>query len=65
MESGFGYEVRRVRIHTSEADARLAESLDSLAYTVGNNLVFGKSTISAKYNSGKKLLAHELMHAIK
>ena len=41
MELRFGHSFGDVRVHTSTAAAESARSLDALAYTVGNDIVFG------------------------
>lgn len=42
MESRFGYDFSRVRIHADEGAAIFSSSINSLAYTLGKNIVFGK-----------------------
>lgn len=62
MEGCFGHDFSRVRVH---ADARAAESalaLNSLAYTVGRDVVFGPGQYAPGTTQGRKLLAHELTH---
>ena len=64
MESRFGHDFSRVRIHT---DARAAESagmLEARAYTAGNSVVFGGGQYAPGKNSGLGLLAHELTHVV-
>jgi Domain of unknown function (DUF4157) len=53
-----------VRIHTGEKAASSAESINALAFTVGNNIVFGKGQYNPGTVEGKKLLAHELTHVV-
>ncbi|MGB7953816.1 MAG: DUF4157 domain-containing protein, partial [Candidatus Nitrosopolaris sp.] len=64
MESSFGFDFSRVRIHTSDTSARLANSLNAYAFTVGNNIVFGQGQYNPNTIEGKKLLAHELTHVV-
>jgi outer membrane protein OmpA-like peptidoglycan-associated protein len=64
MELRFGHSFGDVRVHTSTAAAESAHSLDALAYTVGNDIVFGSGRYSPESNSGRYLLAHELTHTI-
>ncbi len=65
MESRFGYDFSNVRIHAdSENITRSAESINALAYTVGNNIVFGKGQFQPSSQTGKILLAHELTHIV-
>ncbi|UCE50620.1 MAG: DUF4157 domain-containing protein [Phycisphaerales bacterium] len=64
MESRFGHDFSKVRIHT---DARSAESVQAVrarAYTVGNDVVFGTGQYSPQSPEGKRLLAHELTHVV-
>jgi hypothetical protein len=64
MESRFGHDFGRVRVH---ADARAAESarqVGALAYTVGRNVVFGAGQLATGSASGIRLLAHELTHVV-
>src|SRR5205807_5476625 len=44
------------------ADA--AEAVDSLAYTVGQQVVFGEGRYAPYSSQGMQLLAHELTHTI-
>jgi hypothetical protein len=64
MESGFGYDFSRVRIHTDERAAESAQSVNALAYTVGQDIVFGPGQYASRTNEGQRLLAHELTHVI-
>jgi hypothetical protein len=63
MESRFGYDFGNVRIHTGEKASKSAQSVNALAYTIGNNIVF-EGRYLPKSKSGKKLLAHELTHVV-
>lgn len=62
METRFGYDFNNVRIHTTSQAAKSAESLNALAYTVGNDIVFGEGQFNPHTYEGKKILAHELTH---
>jgi len=63
MEPRFGYDFSNVRIYAeSEAYSRSTDSINALAYTLGNSIVFGKGQYSPLTSEGKKLLAHELTH---
>lgn len=64
MESRFGFDFGNVRIHSDEHAAKSAEAVNARAYTVGNDVVFGKNEYSPGTASGKYLLAHELTHVI-
>lgn len=41
MESRFGFDFSKVRIHFDETSARSAEQLEAVAYTIGQDIVFG------------------------
>jgi hypothetical protein len=64
MESRFGYDFSKVRIHAGERAARSAASINALAYTVGNDIIFGDGQYRPSTLKGKALLAHELTHVI-
>ncbi len=58
MESRFHHDFSAVRVHTGSRAAESARAVDSLGYTVGQDIVFA----SPQY--GRDLLAHELTHVI-
>lgn len=62
FESRFDHDFSQVRIHNDGTAARSAGAIDALAYTVGNDVVFGKGQFSPHSESGRRLLAHELTH---
>lgn len=64
MEDKFGYDFSTVKIHDDAVAARSAQSVNALAYTSGNDIVFNKGQYTPDTNSGKKLLAHELTHVV-
>jgi Domain of unknown function (DUF4157) len=64
MESRFGIDFSNVRIHTDARAAESAEAINALAYTVGQNIVFGKRQYAPSTKVGKRLLAHELVHTV-
>lgn len=64
MESRFGHDFGRVRVHTgSRADAA-ARSIQARAFTLGRDVVFGAGQYAADSNAGRHLIAHELAHVI-
>jgi hypothetical protein len=64
MESRFGHDFGRVRVHTgSRADAA-ARSIQARAYTLGRDVVFGAGQYAADSTAGRRLIAHELAHVI-
>jgi hypothetical protein len=64
MEKRFGYDFSNVKIHTDSVAAKSAGSINALAYTSGNNIVFNSGQYSPDTDSGKKLLVHELTHVV-
>lgn len=64
MESGFGHDFSKVRIHADAKAGASARAVHSLAYTVGNDLVFGPGQYSPRTAQGTKLIAHELTHVV-
>jgi hypothetical protein len=64
MESRFGYDFSKVHIHKDERAAKSAQSVNALAYTVGQDIVFAPSQYAPKTREGQKLLAHELTHVL-
>lgn len=64
MESRFGCDFGRVRLHTDERAASLAESLNARAFTVSPDIVFGANEYAPQTAEGGRLLAHELAHTI-
>src|SRR5262249_38136919 len=43
MEATLGHDFGDVRVHTDDAAARAAESLDARAFTLGSRIAFGES----------------------
>ncbi len=64
MEPRFGYDFSGVRVHTDARAAESAHAVNALAYTVGQNMVFGQGQYSTATSSGRRLLAHELTHTV-
>ena len=63
MEARFGHDFSRVRVHTDDRAAESARAVRALAYTVGQDIVFGRGQF-APTPAGRRLLAHELAHTI-
>lgn len=63
-EPRFGRDFSNVRIHTDSVAAKSAQSINALAYTTGNNIVFNSGQYSPESDGGKKLMAHELTHVV-
>jgi hypothetical protein len=64
MGARFGHDFGQVRVHTDEKAAESAQSVNALAYTVGQDVVFGQGQYTPGTSEGKKLLAHELTHVV-
>ncbi len=64
MENRIGYDFSRVKIHTDTVATKSAQSINALAYTSGNSIVFNEGQYSPNTENGKKLLAHELTHVV-
>jgi hypothetical protein len=64
MEGRFGYDFSNVKIHTDTVAAKSAQSINALAYTSGNSIVFNNDQYSPNTNNGRRLLAHELTHVV-
>jgi hypothetical protein len=64
MECRFGLPFADVRIHNGPAAAAAAERLNARAFTFGNNIVFGAGEYAPATPTGRRLLAHELVHVV-
>ncbi len=64
FESRMGYDFSDVKLHTDAAANQSAKSINALAYTNGNNVVFAADQYQPNTESGKRLLAHELTHVV-
>ncbi len=64
MERRFGHDFSRVRVHTDAKSAESARAVNALAYTVGQNVVFGTGRYAPGHGDGRQLIAHELAHVV-
>jgi len=64
MEPRFEHDFSRVRVHTDARAAESARAVNALAYTLGQNAVFGAGQFAPGTTAGKQLLAHELTHVV-
>ncbi len=62
MEPRLGHDFSQVRVHVGDQADSSARSLDALAYTAGNDIVFRAGQYSPNTEDGRRLLAHELAH---
>jgi len=60
----FGHDFGKVRVHTDNAAAESARSVNALAYTVGRDVVFAAGQFAPDTRAGQALLAHELTHVV-
>jgi hypothetical protein len=64
METSFGHDFSRVRVHTDTRAAESARQVQAAAYTVGQQIVMGAHRPSLHAPEGRSLLAHELTHTL-
>jgi hypothetical protein len=64
METAFGRDFSGVRVHRDSEAAELSLQLSALAFTDGNHIYFGNGRYDPEGSSGKRLLAHELVHVV-
>ncbi len=64
IESRFGRDFSQVRVHTDARAAESAQAVNALAYTVGQNVVFGRGQYAPGTMEGRRLLMHELTHVL-
>lgn len=62
MESRFGEDFGRIRVHADDRAAKSAAAVGASAYTVGNHVVFGQRKYAPGTVETQRLLAHELRH---
>lgn len=63
-EPRFGHDFSDVKIYTDAAASESAQSINALAYTTGNNIVFNTGQYNPASTGGRQLLAHELTHVV-
>ena len=64
FEPRFRHDFSEVRAHTDAAAAESARAVNALAYTVGQDVVFGAEQYAPQTSDGRRLFAHELVHTI-
>ncbi len=64
MESRFGHDFSRVRIHTDATAGQACAAVRAHAFTVGSEIVFAAGQFAPGAGAGDHLLAHELTHVI-
>jgi uncharacterized protein DUF4157 len=64
MESAFGYDFSRVRVHTDAKAAELSSDLRARAFTIGSDVAFRAGEYRPGTLIGDALIAHELAHVV-
>ncbi|MDY7091995.1 MAG: DUF4157 domain-containing protein [Acidobacteriota bacterium] len=64
MESRFGHDFSRVRVHNDSSSHAAAQSIRARAFTHGQNIFFAQGSYRPGTSQGRKLLAHELTHTL-
>jgi uncharacterized protein DUF4157 len=64
FEPRMNYDFSDVQLHTNSEANESAKSINALAYTHSNNIVFGTNNYQPGTAEGKKLMAHELTHVM-
>lgn len=64
MESRFGHDFSRVRVHTDTKAAQSARLVNASAYTVGHDVAFATGQYEPRTSKGQELIAHELTHTL-
>ncbi|HBL58851.1 MAG TPA: hypothetical protein DDZ80_10140 [Cyanobacteria bacterium UBA8803] len=64
MEPRFNADFSNVKIHTGDNAARLNRQVNAQAFTMGNQIFFGRNKFQPDSQEGKELIAHELTHTI-
>ena len=64
FEPRFGVNFGNVRVHTGAQAEEAADSIGAKAFTLGNDIAFGRGQYSPSSGEGRELLAHELTHTV-
>jgi hypothetical protein len=64
VEPRLGHDLSGVRVHADESAARSARDVNALAYTVGQDIVFGAGQYRPADPEGRRLITHELVHVV-
>ncbi len=64
MESRFGHDFGKVRVHRDGQAAASAAAVQARAYTVGHQIVLGSAAVNAGSAEALPLLGHELAHVV-
>ena len=64
MEPRFGHDFGQVRVHTDARAAASAQAVGAVAYTTGQDVVFGAGRYAPGTTEGRRIVAHELAHVV-
>jgi hypothetical protein len=64
FEPRMGYDFSNVKLHTNSEANQSAKSINALAYTHSNHIVFGTNQYQPNTEVGQRLMAHELTHVV-
>ena len=64
MELRFGHDFGQVRVHSDAGASQSADAVNARAYSVGDDLVFGRGEYAPGTAQGRSLIAHELAHVV-
>jgi hypothetical protein len=64
MGASLGYDFSDVRVHTGHEADELNRQLSARAFTIGTDIFFSQGTYAPASISGRKLIAHELIHVV-
>ncbi len=64
LETRFGYDFSRVRVHTDARGAEAARAVRAHAYTQGEHIVFAGGRYTLGTEEGLRLVGHELAHVV-
>ncbi|MGQ4401304.1 DUF4157 domain-containing protein [Streptomyces hayashii] len=64
MESRFAVDFSRIRVHADAMAADSARAMSAKAYTFGHHIAFARGQYAPGTAAGRRLLAHELAHAV-
>ncbi|OHT43385.1 eCIS core domain-containing protein [Flavobacterium tructae] len=64
MESGFGADFGKVKVHNDSNAVQMNKELGSQAFANGNDIYFNEGKYNTNSTAGKHLLAHELTHTL-
>ena len=64
LEDGLGDSLDGVRVHIDSEATQLADAVEAVAFTSGQDIFFGAGTYQPGTSQGMELLAHEAAHTM-